>query len=94
MRKSPAETLASSKTVSRRIPQGIERKKVWHCLLREKRTALRLTLRDVAEAVGISVTALQAIDTGGELCLTNAKKIAAFFCVTIDEMWPKRLDET
>lgn len=85
----PAEYL-SSKKPWRRAPRNVVqvRHRVWKCLIREKREALRLSLRDVAAAIHLSVTALWQIEMGTDPQLTTARKLAAFFGCLTDELWP------
>ena len=85
---SPALKLAEAKP-SRREPRNKAepRAAVWDCRLRQLRESLRLSLRDVARAVGLSVTALHQIEHGSDPMLTTAAKLAAFFGKDIGDLW-------
>lgn len=86
----PAEKLAKLKPW-RREPRNravYERKVSWpNNGLREIREALRLSLRDAAKAIGLSVNSYWHIENGGDLVLTNAVRIAAFYGKRTDEIW-------
>lgn len=87
----PAEQLAKSKQ-RKRSPRNTvaPRRPIWVCRLREMREALNLSLRDVADAVGMSNPGLWAVEHGGETSLTTATKLAEFFGCTIQDLWPER----
>lgn len=89
--KSPAEQLAAKKAWRQPGKKGDGgshgRPAVWVCQLRLTRERLRLSLRDVADAVKISVTALHQIEHGTDPQLTTAWKLAAFFGVEIETLW-------
>lgn len=87
---SPAEKLSRDKPY-RRSPsgKGEPREAVWICCCRERREALRLSLRDVAAAVGLSVTGYWQIERGSDPQLTTARRLAAFFGATVEQLWPK-----
>ena len=75
----------------RRLPR-LERQAIVDAItegMRERREALRLSLHVVAKALGMSVSGLHAIDTGSDPQLTTARRIAAFFGTTIEELWPE-----
>jgi DNA-binding XRE family transcriptional regulator len=89
----PAEKLSAAKPW-RRAPRNTTqspRKASWACEVRARREALRLSLRDVAAAVKLSVTALHQIEHGTDPMLTTARRIAVFFGATTDELWPALL---
>lgn len=65
------------------------RKYPWICLLREKRQALRLSLRDVALGAGLSIAGLSMIELGTDPQLTTARTLATFFGVSVEELWPR-----
>lgn len=89
----PAEKLSKAKPW-RRDPRnkgsGAPRKVFWVCRIRDRREALRLSLRDVAGAVRLSVTALHQIEHGTDPQLTTARRLAEFFGCGVEELWPKR----
>lgn len=79
----PAEKMAASKKHS--LPR--EARVVCH--LRAHRQAHGLSIRDVADAIGMSLSSFHALENGyHEPMLTNARKLAAFFGCTIDDLWP------
>ena len=87
----PAERLAKSKPWRRPPRNKAEpRTPAWVCRVRERREALRLSLRDVAGAVRLSVTALHQIEHGGDPQLTTARRLADFFGATVEDLWPRR----
>ena len=88
----PAERLAAKKPW-RRAPRNAAkypRRFAWRCGCREVRESLRISLRDVAKAIGLSVTALWQVEHGGDPMLTTAVKLARFYGKTIEELWPRR----
>lgn len=86
----PAETLAADKQRQRR-PRNtakLPRNAAWKvCNVREHRERLNLSLRDVATALGLSVSSYWQIEKGGDPMLRNAVKIAEFYGVGIGELW-------
>jgi DNA-binding XRE family transcriptional regulator len=87
---SPAEEL--SKVIQTQRPNRNTkplRKKVWDCYVRVKRERLYLTLSDVAEAVGITKSALSVIERGSDPLLTTAYALAVFFGCSVNELWKK-----
>lgn len=48
---------------------------------------LGLVMADVAKAVGLSVACLHQIEYGGDLRLTIAFRLAAFFGVPVEELF-------
>ena len=81
----PAEKLAKSKR-QRKDPPNLRR--VWKCNLREMRTALNLTQREVASAVGLSCAGYHQIETtGNDVCLSTCVKLSKFFGKSILEIW-------
>lgn len=84
----PAEKLAKSKL---RQPAAAKRlRRVWKCNLREIRTALGLTQREVAFAVGLSCAGYHQIETtGNDVCLSTCVKLSEFFGKPILEIWEK-----
>lgn len=87
----PAEKLAARKPWRRRCPRNGTplRKVVWTCRIREFREALRISMRDVAAAVGRSLAGLHVIEMGSDPMLTTARRLAEFFGKSIEELWPK-----
>lgn len=91
---SPAEKFAKSRVKSpTRAEPWAGRKRSWKCLLMPMREKLGLTIRDVAEGTGIDNVTISAVEHGVNLRLTTARDIAAFFGVTVEEMWPERAGE-
>lgn len=87
---SPAERLAAKKSWRRPPRNRVEpRRRSWVCQVRAVREGLRISLRDVAAACSLSVTALWQIEMGGDPMLTTARKLAKFFGKTTDELWPR-----
>lgn len=83
---SAAERLAKKKAVRRSAGEP-----VIVCRLRERREALGLSLREVAEAMGDITHAALGMWEVGECrpALTNAYRIARFFGCTVYELWPE-----
>ncbi len=91
--KTPAERLAARKPwrrPKRNGPPHPPRKAVWDTRLRAVREELKLSMRDVAKAVRLSLTTYWQIENGTDPMLTNAVRIAAFFGMTVESLWPKR----
>ena len=85
---SPAERLAAE-CPRKREPRNVPRPDGgWACKIRERRERLRLTLRSVAAAVGLSPTSLHHIELGGDVRLKHARKLSDFFGVTERDLWP------
>ncbi len=84
----PAEEIAKNK---RRKPYRCARrtqvKAVWDCRLRELREALRISVRDVAAAVGLTAPCVWGVEAGRDPQLTTARKLAAFYGKTVEELW-------
>lgn len=91
----PAEKLAASKLSRRSRKPGarVPQPRIWHCELRMTRLALRLSLWEVAGAVGLSVSGLWQIEMGTDPMLTTARRLAEFFGKTIEDLWPKLKEE-
>ncbi len=84
----PAEKLAKEKVASPKRPAVCRR--VWKCHLRELRTALDLSQRDVANAVGLSAAGYHQIETNGnDVCLSTCVKLSEFFGKPITEIWTR-----
>ncbi len=89
---SPAERLALVKQRQRpRRNTGREpaAPPFW-CGVRGRREGLNLSLRDVAGAVGLSVSSLHKIEYGGDLTLSHAFGLAAFFGVPVETLFTPR----
>lgn len=90
----PAERLAAKK--QRKRPKNYlpyVRKITWACGARDARVSLRLAMRDVAEAVGLSVSSYWYLEMGGDVCLTTARRVAAFFGKTVEELWKEKVSD-
>lgn len=87
---SPAERAAAKKKPKPPGPAG--RKVVWVCRIREVRTRMKLTLRDVEAGTGLHNGHVSQIEGGAELSLSNARVIARYFAMTVEELWPRRVD--
>jgi len=88
----PAEKLAKEKSWKRspRNKADFPGKVQWPDNgLREIRESLRLSLREVAKAVGLSINSYWCIEKGRDLVMTNAVKIAAFYGKPVTEIWRK-----
>jgi DNA-binding XRE family transcriptional regulator len=83
----PAEKLSRSKPRRTRKPTNHPR--VWDCGIRAERERLRLSLGEVADAVGMSKCGLWQVENGSDPMLTTAAKLAEFFGKRIDELWRK-----
>lgn len=87
----PAEKMAKAKLKQERQPHKPPKlRRVWKCNLREIRTALNLTQREVADAVGLSCAGYHQIETcGNDVCLSTCVKLSEFFGRGILEIWEK-----
>ena len=83
---SPAQRLAATKPEAHKARYQ-KKTHIWQCGLREQRKRLGLTQRDVADAIGMTVAGLWAIEHGSDPMLTTAKRIADFFGCSIEDMW-------
>lgn len=54
---------------------------------------MKLTLRDVGIGTGLDSGHLSQIEHGAELSLTNARRIAQFFEMPLEVLWPRRAGE-
>lgn len=86
----PAEELSRKKPPKPRRPPP---RVAWRCAARGRRLALRLTLEDVAAGAGLSVTAVWHAERGADPMLTTARKLAAFYGVTVEDLWPELAGE-
>lgn len=87
----PAEQCARAKAEATRGPRNQKelRDAKWRCRLREARERVGLTLGDVAGAMKMSKCSMHRIEHGSDLRHTTARKLAAFFGVGVDELWPE-----
>lgn len=88
----PAEKLAKKvKRASNPIPWGqriaARRPSKFRCKIKELRLALGLTQLAVAEAVGTKGPTINDAESGREIHLSLAIKIAAFFGKSVEEIW-------
>jgi DNA-binding XRE family transcriptional regulator len=87
MTPTPAQILAQWKAKNS-APAVVRR--IWKCNLRELRTALGLSQRDVANAVGLSCAGYHQIETcGNDVYLSTCVKLSEFFGKPITEIWEK-----
>lgn len=87
----PAERIANKKV--RRTPKSESRRPtVWRCTVREYRERLGLTYREIGEALHLSAGFLVDVERGADVRLTNAIGLAKFFGVTIQDLWPERIE--
>ena len=81
----PAEVLAKKKAKIKRKQRMDTRIIVFRCYIKEYRERLGLSHTDVANATGLMD--IKHIESGKNIYLTNAMKIAKFFGVTVEELW-------
>jgi DNA-binding XRE family transcriptional regulator len=89
---SPAQRLAKSKQLQRLKRNDASKSEtiLWTCKITEERELLNLSMRDVADAVGLSVSAFFRIEKGyADVSLSNAMSIAQFFGKTVYQLWPQ-----
>lgn len=86
----PAEKLAKEKPRRKLREKPYERTSHWHCGITRLRHELRISLDDVADAIGISKTTLWQIEHGTDPMLTTAMKLSVFFGRPIESMWTER----
>lgn len=60
---------------------------VWNCLLRQKRKALKLTILDIEDQIGLHRNTISDIEYGYDTGLKNCYKLAQFFGCKIEELW-------
>lgn len=92
VKKSLAEKLAAKKQRERPKRNFTAKPELvlWTCKLSENRESLNLAMRDVADAVGLSVSAYFRIEKGyADVSLSNAMSLANFFGKTVYELWPQ-----
>ena len=81
---SPAARLAASKNGGIAARPEIP---VLICRLRAIRATLRLSMNDVAQAAQIKHQSLSIIESGGNVKLTTALRLSAFFGMPITAIW-------
>ena len=81
---SPAEKMAATKK-----PRGKRSYSAHKSNLKKVRSVVGLTIREVAEGTGLSNAFICQVEQGGEISLTNARKLSRFFGKSIDELWPQ-----
>lgn len=89
---SKAEILAHRKQRKRLKRNSPARSEVakWRTNITTEREILNLSMRDVAEAVGLAVPSYFRIEHGyADVSLSNAYSIAEFFGKTVYELWPQ-----
>lgn len=86
----PAEKLSKVKPWRKPSAKGAKPPApVWSCRIREHREKLRLSLRDVANGVGLSQTAVHQVEHGSDPMLTSAVALGKFFGVPVETLWTK-----
>ena len=80
---SPAQRLSKKK--KHRKP--FSRKVVFDCSVRTRRLEYGLSIRDVAEQIGMTISGIHSIEHGTDPQLSTAYKLAAFFGAKIDDLW-------
>lgn len=90
--KTPAEQLAAKKKRERkpRNKKPINEGPII-CHAREKREALELTIRDVADAVEMTTSGYHQVEMGGNATMETAFKLCEFFGCKLDELWTERV---
>ena len=88
----PAEKLAAGRPRGRARRNRSARVPVWVCLVRAERERLNLPMRAVAGALGVSLANLSAVENGSNVELSTAKKLAAFYGKSVDDLWPRRAE--
>ena len=85
----PAEKLAERLKLKKpsKFRSRMLKNVTWNCRVRDRRLAHNLTLREVAEACGISHTSVYFAENGKGVTLIIAYKLAKLFGCTIEELW-------
>lgn len=87
----PAQKLAKVKQRQRPKRNGpavkLKTAPVWECGIVALREALNLSMKDVASAIGMSMTAVFQIEHGCDPMLTSAVRLAAFYGKPIEKLW-------
>lgn len=68
------------------------RKIVWKCAVANLRQARGLTVRAVAKGTGLTISAISVIERGSDPQLTTAHKLADFFGVRLEQLWPEPME--
>jgi len=87
---SPAEKMAERKAkmrAARPSQSRLVRKRVFACAARGRRRKLGLSIREVADAIGMTVSGLFEVEKGGNCELMTAVKLAQFFKCEITELF-------
>lgn len=83
----PAEILAANKPRQRAPRNKVQRVAKVECRCRVLRERLKLSLRDVAEATGLSVSGLFAVEHGGDVQMTTALRLCEFYGRKLSQLW-------
>lgn len=84
----PAEKLASRRPARKRGQRARPRNRTWPgCRLRELRESLGLSYREVSGAVGLSIAGLYEVEMGADTLLSTARRLAAFYGESVEELW-------
>lgn len=86
---SPAKKLSMkvSRTRSKKKQKSLPRKKVFDCAIYEIRIRYNLTIRQVADAVQMSVAGVHAIERGSDPMLSTVFKLSEFFGMRVEDIW-------
>lgn len=82
----PAEKLAAERAATRPPPKKPRPAKL-HCDLKRRRAELKLTLADVADAIGASHVSVLRAERGEEIRMSTALRLAEFYGVGVNEIW-------
>lgn len=80
------KTVSQVKVKAKKAPASW-RKKVFSCSLRDLRRKHGLTLRDVADETGLSLSTVHTVELGCSPQLLAAMAIAKFFETTVERMF-------
>lgn len=90
---SPAELVAKMKPATAKKMVRV-RNRPHNPILLAERERLGLTLVEVSSGIAaiqeLSVTAIMSAERGYDVRLSTAKTLAAFYGMTIEELWPDR----
>lgn len=84
---SPAERLAKRRPRKRERRNESKFAPIVHCGVREIRESINLSLRESAEAIGLSISGMFAIEHGGNVTMEVALRISKFYGKPLDELW-------
>ena len=84
----PAEKLAAA--MPKKNGRVMRKRHRLRCTIRAKRKSLHLTIAAVADVCDEDFATVQRIEMGHDPRLSIARKLANFFGMTIDELWPKK----